>query len=246
MIAPQEASDVPCPSLPLAGVKIQQAEYLLEVARTVEAFVAFFTSAPSTGTFSDLHSTLEFQDRNVVPLMDYFDVDSNILNGHSDSAPVKRAVHRLAKVFEDTEQQAQLGAELDEVPDGKYREKFQMMAIVKHILIPMADSVVLNKREHFDEIVEKGGIKEDHVVSDQHKAAMSHLRTAQAKASNEPVTSYAPIARSLLMLEESDRVRMRNKFNMCYLMAKEGIAYEKYTVLYELEAHHDVDLGAAY
>ena len=45
----------------------------------------------------------------------------------------------------------------------------------------------------------------DLVASDQHKAAMSHLRTAQAKASNEPLTSYAPIARSLLMLEESDR-----------------------------------------
>ena len=29
----------------------------------------------------------------------------------------------------------------------------------------------------------------DHVASDQHKAAMSHLRTAQAKASNEPLRS---------------------------------------------------------
>ena len=30
------------------------------------------------------------------------------------------------------------------------------------------------------------------------------------------------------------------------MMAKEGIAFEKYTALYELEARHDVDLGPAY
>ena len=86
----------------------------------------------------------------------------------------------------------------------------------------------------------------DHVASDQHRAAMSHLRTTQARASNEPVTSYAPIARSLLMLEESERVRMRRKFDLCYLMAKEGVAFEKCVALYELEARHDVDLGSAY
>ena len=65
----------------------------------------------------------------------------------------------------------------------------------------------------------------DHVACDQHKAAMSHLRTAQAKASSEPVTSYAPIARALLMLDEPERARMRRKFDVCYLMAKEGIAF---------------------
>jgi hypothetical protein len=75
---------------------------------------------------------------------------------------------------------------------------------------------------------------------------MSHLRSAQARANKEPGTSYAPIARSLLMLEESERGRMRRKFDLCYLMAKEGIAFEKYLVLYELEARHEVDLGPAY
>ena len=86
----------------------------------------------------------------------------------------------------------------------------------------------------------------DHVASDQHKAAMSHLRAFQARARQEPITSYAPIARSLLVLEESERGRMRRKFDLCYLMAKEGIAFVKYAALYELEARHDVDLGHAY
>ena len=86
----------------------------------------------------------------------------------------------------------------------------------------------------------------DHVGSNQHKAAMPHLHTAQVRARNEPVTSYAPIARSLLMLEESERGRMRCKFDLCYLMAKEGIMFEKYAPLYELEVRHDVDLGHTY
>ena len=75
---------------------------------------------------------------------------------------------------------------------------------------------------------------------------MSHLHTTQARASNEPVTSYAPIASSLLMLEESERARMRCKFDLCYLMGKEGIAFEKYVALYKLEACYDVDLSSTY
>ena len=46
----------------------------------------------------------------------------------------------------------------------------------------------------------------DHVACDQHKAAMLHLRTAQAKASSESVTSYAPIAHALKKVV-SDHVR---------------------------------------
>ena len=86
----------------------------------------------------------------------------------------------------------------------------------------------------------------DHATSEQHKAAMSCQRTLQARANEEPVTSYAPIARSLLMLEESERGRLRRKFDLCYLMAKEGIAFEKYVPLYDFKARHAVDLGHAY
>ena len=54
----------------------------------------------------------------------------------------------------------------------------------------------------------------DNVASDQHKAAMLHFRTAQAWARKEPVISFAPIARSLLMLDESTRGRIRRKFDI--------------------------------
>ena len=59
-----------------------------------------------------------------------------------------------------------------------------------------------------------------HVACNQHKATMSHFRTAQIKASSEPVTSYAPLARALLMLDKPERARMRHKLDVCYPMAK--------------------------
>ena len=87
----------------------------------------------------------------------------------------------------------------------------------------------------------------DHVVNNQHKAAMPHLCTAQARVSNEPITELCSnCARSLLKLEKSERGRMRCKFDFCYVMAKEAITLEKYAVLHEIEARHDVDLGHAY
>ena len=36
----------------------------------------------------------------------------------------------------------------------------------------------------------------DHATSDQHKVEMIRLRSEQAKERNEPVTTYAPIART--------------------------------------------------
>ena len=64
----------------------------------------------------------------------------------------------------------------------------------------------------------------DHASSEQHKSAMSQHRTAQAKSSNQPITSFAPIARCLLNLGDSEKVRLRRKFDVFYMMAKEGLA----------------------
>lgn len=43
------------------------------------------------------------------------------------------------------------------------------------------------------------------------KAAMSWLCAAQARAENAPATSYAPIAQSLLAMEEADKARIENQ-----------------------------------
>ena len=88
----------------------------------------------------------------------------------------------------------------------------------------------------------------DHATSDQHKTVMFYLHTAHVKANNQPITSYSPVARCLLAIQVPERVRIRCKFDLCYMMAKEGIAFEKYPALAlrELEAQHNVDIGHAY
>ena len=52
----------------------------------------------------------------------------------------------------------------------------------------------------------------DHARSDQHKSAMMHFHKDQAKSRNEPVTTYSPIARSILSSTSMDpTVRERVK-----------------------------------
>lgn len=80
----------------------------------------------------------------------------------------------------------------------------------------------------------------DHACSNQHKLSMSLLHVEQAKAMNHPVTTYAPIAPSLLSMDRSLRERMGKKFDICYMLAKE------YPAIYELESRHGVDLGQSY
>ena len=83
----------------------------------------------------------------------------------------------------------------------------------------------------------------DHATSEQHRAAMVRVRADAARASNQPVTSYCPIARSLLVMDEAVQRRMKKKFDICFVMAKESLGYP---ALHALEERHGVDLGFAY
>lgn len=49
----------------------------------------------------------------------------------------------------------------------------------------------------------------DHANSEQHKAAMSRHRVEQAKSHNQPITTIAPIAKSLLTLGGSEKIRLQ-------------------------------------
>ena len=86
----------------------------------------------------------------------------------------------------------------------------------------------------------------DHATSKQHRAAMVRVRADAARASNQPVTSYAPIARSLLVMDEAVQRRMKTKFDICFVMAKKSLGFRKYPALHDLEERHGVDLGFAY
>ena len=74
---------------------------------------------------------------------------------------------------------------------------------------------------------------------------MAYLKADLAKANNQSVTSFSPIARSLMNMDATTRERMKRKFDISYVMAKEGMAFSKYPALYNLEGRHEVDLGVA-
>ena len=76
----------------------------------------------------------------------------------------------------------------------------------------------------------------DHAKSDQHAASLSYQRKDIAKATNQPVESYAPIA----------KVRMMHKFEICYVIAREGLAFLKYPALHALAERQGVELGSYY
>ena len=77
---------------------------------------------------------------------------------------------------------------------------------------------------------------------------MMYFRKDQAKRRNEPVTSYSPIARSLLSssMDPAMRERIKKKFDISFVLAKEHIPFLKYPAIHELEERHGVDLGATY
>ena len=86
----------------------------------------------------------------------------------------------------------------------------------------------------------------DHAKTEQHKAAMSCHRIEQSKLACVPITTYSTITRSLLTMDKSTLEKMERKFDMCYLLAKEGMAFKKYPALYRLEERQGVELGNAY
>lgn len=49
----------------------------------------------------------------------------------------------------------------------------------------------------------------DHATSEQHKAVMICVRAEAAKTANQPVTTYSPIVRSLLTLDEVAKDRLK-------------------------------------
>ena len=65
----------------------------------------------------------------------------------------------------------------------------------------------------------------DHAKSEQHKVAMNRHRVDKAKASQMSITSYSTIAQSILKMDRALKAKMTRKFEICYAMAKEKIAF---------------------
>ncbi len=72
------------------------------------------------------------------------------------------------------------------------------------------------------------------------------MRAASARAQNLPAELYAPIARSLAVLDGREKERMTRKFEICYVLAREGIAFLKYPPFHALAESQGVELGSSY
>ena len=86
----------------------------------------------------------------------------------------------------------------------------------------------------------------DHAKSEQHVTAMARMQADNAKASKVPLTHYAPIAKCFSKMDSTNQERLKKKFDVCYLLAKENMAFVKYPAILELEERHGVDIGFAY
>ena len=50
----------------------------------------------------------------------------------------------------------------------------------------------------------------------------------------------------MTVIDELTKERMKRLFDVCFLMAKEGIAFNKYPALLEIQERHGIDIGPAY
>ena len=82
----------------------------------------------------------------------------------------------------------------------------------------------------------------DHAKSDMHERAMLLLKKVQSS----DVCDYAPIAKAFYKMDAMTENRIKKKFDVAYLMAKEGIAFNKMKALCKLQERHGVDLGETY
>ena len=86
----------------------------------------------------------------------------------------------------------------------------------------------------------------DHSKSDQHAHAMTLLKQSQARSKGLDASTYAPIAKALHQISESDKKTLRVKFDIAHFVATQRLPFPNYPALCQLEAKHGVDVGTAY
>ena len=82
----------------------------------------------------------------------------------------------------------------------------------------------------------------DHAKTDMHERAMVLLKKEQF----QNICDYSPIARSFYRMDSEAEAKIKRKFDLAYVMAKENIAFTKMMPLCQLEERHGVDLGETY
>ena len=77
-----------------------------------------------------------------------------------------------------------------------------------------------------------------------HQSQRAYLRAAEAKAMKNPVTTYAPITKSLLVMDKSLKEKMGK--NLIYAMSLHGLSQYPGAGDEPWDRCHGVDLGLTY
>jgi len=75
---------------------------------------------------------------------------------------------------------------------------------------------------------------------------MSLLAKEHAASHGQGPSTYAPIVQALTRLSDSEKARLRRKFDIAYLVATENMSFLKYPVICDLEKKHGLDIGVSY
>ena len=86
----------------------------------------------------------------------------------------------------------------------------------------------------------------DHRKNNQHALAMSLLMKERASSCGQGSLSYAPIVQALNTLSDTEKARLKHKFDIAYLVATESISFFKYPIICKLKRKHGVDIGVSY
>ena len=86
----------------------------------------------------------------------------------------------------------------------------------------------------------------DHASSDQHLAVMQRLDMERKRAQGIPQVDYSPIIQCMTRLNEDERKKLKGKFEICYMLARESLAFVEYVPLHALSERHEVSLGQNY
>jgi len=84
----------------------------------------------------------------------------------------------------------------------------------------------------------------DHAATHMHRRSMA----LEAKESASSMIEYASIARSMAQanLSEANNLRIKKKFDITHIIAKENLAFTKMGSICKLEKRHGTILGSGY
>ena len=75
------------------------------------------------------------------------------------------------------------------------------------------------------QIIESAILLTMHEVSSIRLQSIACILLWPCKAHNEPVQSYAPVVKALFTIDDREKSRLMKKFDICYVLAREGIAF---------------------